>query len=99
MAYFAVVDTETNWHDRVMSIGLVIADETIYEPIISKYYILTPECKVGGMFSKTLYLEHIKVDLESSRDDVISHIKNLLNENGVKKIFAYNATFDYRHLP
>jgi hypothetical protein len=99
MAYFAVVDTETNWHDSVMSIGVVIADETTFEPVTSKYYILTPENKIGGMFSNTMYLTDIKIDLESSRKDVISHIKNLLNENGVKKIFAYNATFDYRHLP
>ena len=26
MAYFAVIDTETNWIDQVMSIGTVIAD-------------------------------------------------------------------------
>ena len=26
MGYFAVIDTETNWEDRVMSIGTVIAD-------------------------------------------------------------------------
>jgi hypothetical protein len=99
MANFAVVDTETNWHDSVMSIGLVIADEISFEPIMPKYYILTPECKVGGMFSKTLYLKDTKIDLEGSRKDVLIDLKNQLNENGVKKIFAYNATFDYRHLP
>jgi hypothetical protein len=81
-----------------MSIGIVLADETTFEPIMSKYYILTPEHKVGGMFSKTLYLKDTKIDLEGSRKDVLTDIKNLLNENGVKKIFAYNATFDYRHL-
>ena len=26
MGAFAVIDTETNWHDRVMSIGTVVAD-------------------------------------------------------------------------
>ena len=24
---FAVIDTETNWNDQVMSIGIVVADE------------------------------------------------------------------------
>ena len=27
MEKFAVIDTETNWNDEVMSIGIVIADE------------------------------------------------------------------------
>ena len=26
MDYFAVIDTETNWNNEVMSIGVVIAD-------------------------------------------------------------------------
>jgi hypothetical protein len=82
-----------------MSIGVVIADESTFEPIISRYYILTPEHKVGGMFSNTLYLKNIKIDLESSRRDVLSDIQKHFIENGVKKLFAYNATFDYRHLP
>lgn len=45
---FAVIDTETNWNDAVMSIGVVVADS---ETIDSVYYIITPEYKVGGISS------------------------------------------------
>ena len=48
---FAVIDTETNWNDQVMSIGIVVADEENWKKIDSKYYIIDPEYRVGGMFS------------------------------------------------
>lgn len=32
MGSFAVIDTETTWNDKVMSIGLVIADSKTFEP-------------------------------------------------------------------
>ncbi len=38
MGKFAVIDTETNWADQVMSIGTVIADAA-FEPIEIKYHI------------------------------------------------------------
>lgn len=46
---FAVIDTETNWNDAVMSIGVVVADSETMEKIDSVYYIITPEYKVGGI--------------------------------------------------
>ena len=49
MAKFAVIDTETNWADRVMSIGIVIADADTFRPIGAKYYILPAECAIGGI--------------------------------------------------
>ena len=33
MGKFAVIDTETNWADQVMSIGTVIADSDTFEAI------------------------------------------------------------------
>ena len=33
MGYFAVIDTETNWEDQVMSIGSVIADAETFQPV------------------------------------------------------------------
>ena len=57
MGKFAVIDTETNWSDQVMSIGTVIADEHTFQLIDAKYHILPLECKVGGMYSDTLFLE------------------------------------------
>ena len=34
-----------------------------------------------------------------NRKEVISDLRTLLLNHGVKNIFAYNAKFDYRHLP
>ena len=39
MGKFAVIDTETNWADQVMSIGTVIADSDTFRPIEMKYHI------------------------------------------------------------
>jgi hypothetical protein len=99
MSNFAVIDTETNWDDRVMSIGFVIADGNTFHPILSKYYILTPEKLVGGMFSDTLYVDTVKVDFEGSRREALLDMKRCLAETNTAKLFAYNASFDYRHLP
>ena len=49
MGKFAVIDTETNWADQVMSIGTVIADEATFAPVAVKYHILPIECEIGGM--------------------------------------------------
>ncbi len=54
MEKFAVIDTETNWHDKVMSIGVVIADAKTRKKIDSVYYIIDPEYRVGGMYSLEL---------------------------------------------
>jgi hypothetical protein len=35
-----------------------------FDPVLSRYYILTPEKRVSGMFSNTLYLQNVTVDLE-----------------------------------
>ena len=43
MDRFAVIDTETNWRDEVMSIGVVVADSASKEKIDAKYYIIEPE--------------------------------------------------------
>ena len=57
MGKFAVIDTETNWADQVMSIGTVVADVDTFELIAAKYHILPIECEIGGMYYDTLFLE------------------------------------------
>ena len=57
MGKFAVLDTETNWADQVMSIGTVIADADTFAPIASKYHILPRECQIGGMYYDALFLD------------------------------------------
>ena len=54
MPYFAVIDTETNWVDQVMSIGTVIADAETFRPVAAKYHILPAYCEVGGMYYDAL---------------------------------------------
>ena len=49
MDKFVVIDTETTWSDKVMSIGAVVADAFDMRPVEMKYYILDPEYRSGGM--------------------------------------------------
>ena len=98
MDNFAVIDTETNWYDQVMSIGVVVADSETKEKIDSVYYIIDPEYRVGGMFSNELRAED-KNACVTGRKQALKEIKKWLDTYGVKKLFAYNASFDKNHLP
>lgn len=95
----AVIDTETNWKDEVMSLGLVIADENL-SPKAKYYFIIDPEYKVGGMFSKTLTnVQDATVSRHlDSRQNVIAFVRELFQRLNVTAIFAYNARFDLAHL-
>ncbi len=95
---FAVIDTETNWNDEVMSIGVVIADSETKKKIDEVYYIIDPEYKVGGMYSDELQLDKEKAHI-TNRKQALKEIKKWLNTYHVRKLFAYNASFDKRHLP
>lgn len=99
MSRIAVIDTETTWDDAVMSIGTVIADAITFELIDQRYYILTPFKDHGGMYTSALYANGIKPDLECSRERAIAELWKFLSDYGARAMFAYNATFDYRHLP
>ncbi len=92
----AVLDTETTWQDKVMSIGIVIANPETFEVTAERYYIITPECDEGGMFSHALDKSQGEM---LAREDAMSEIIRLLSENGISSVFAYNACFDFRHLP
>lgn len=95
---FAVIDTETNWNDEVMSIGLVIAETKSMKRIDSLYYIIDPEYRVGGMFSNELRITE-KGTHVTDRRQALKEIGQWLASHQVQKLFAYNATFDKRHLP
>lgn len=95
---FAVIDTETNWKDEVMSIGVVVADSKTLKKIDSKYYIFDPEYRAGGMYENQLRLDE-KGACVTSRGQAIKEIKQWLDHYHVRKIFAYNASFDKKHLP
>ena len=57
MGNFAVIDTETNWADQVMSIGTVVADADTFQAREVKYHILPVECQIGGMYESALFIE------------------------------------------
>ena len=99
MGKFAVIDTETNWADQVMSIGTVISDENTFQPIESKYHILPSECQIGGMYENTLFIETPVQPILCTRAEAIADLRAWFRQHGVHSIFAYNASFDHNHLP
>ena len=99
MGNFAVIDTETNWADQVMSIGTVIADTDTFRPVSAKYQILDPEYLIGGMFSDTLFADSPVPPLMCSREEALLDLTGWFAQWGVDSVFAYNASFDRNHLP
>lgn len=99
MGAFAVVDTETNWADQVMSIGICIADTADFQPVETKYFILDPEQDMGGMFYDALWLSPGTPSGICSRQDAMAQLLPWLRGHKVSSLFAYNAHFDRNHLP
>jgi hypothetical protein len=96
---FAVIDTETNWADQVMSIGTIIADTENFRPICAKYHILDPEYQIGGMFSNTLFMDCKIPPMICSREEALDDLAALFRLHGITSLYAYNAPFDRNHLP
>ena len=99
MGKFAVIDTETNWADQVMSIGTVIADADTFQAIEAKYHILPIECEIGGMYEGTLFMETPAKPILCTRAEAMADLRRWFEGQGVPSIFAYNACFDRNHLP
>ncbi len=99
MAYFAVIDTETNWYDEVMSVGIVLADELTFEAVDSRYYIFPAEARSGGMYDSVLNIVKEEYTTVCSRREAMNDIALWLKGAQVSRIFAYNACFDCKHLP
>lgn len=96
---FAVIDTETTWMDDVMSVGIVIGESDTFELVDQRYYVLTPFKNHGGMYAHALYAGGVRPDLECPRETAMAELKKFLSKHKTAAIFAYNAGFDYRHLP
>ena len=99
MGKFAVIDTETNWADQVMSIGTVVADEDTFEIIEAKYHILPIECQIGGMYYDTLFIETPVPPALCTRAEAITDLRDWFYKHAIRSVFAYNACFDRNHLP
>lgn len=99
MGYFAVIDTETNWENQVMSIGTVIADGNTFQPVAVKYHVLDPEYRIGGMYEDVLFPQERAVPTLCARSQAMQELVSWFNEYGVSSMFAYNAAFDHKHMP
>ncbi len=99
MKKFMVIDTETTWSDRVMSIGAVVADADAFQPVDSRYYILNPEYLSGGMYSGVLMHKGAGTPIMCSRQEALADLKNYCSAHNICEVFAYNARFDKSHLP
>lgn len=99
MNNIVVIDTETTWSDKVMSIGAVIADGSTYEQIDSRYYIIDPEYRSGGMYSRVLRLSGTPEAIVTSRKEATEELNQWFQELHVNTILAYNANFDKNHMP
>lgn len=99
METFAVIDTETNWVDQVMSIGTVIAEADTFQPLAFKYHVLPVECAAGGMYSNALFLDTPVNPVLSTKEAAMQDLLSCFSAYGVGSVFAYNAGFDRNHLP
>lgn len=99
MNQIAVIDTETNWADAVMSIGVVLADRESLKPTDCRYYLFDPEIEIGGMYDTVLLLPQARPTGCCSRARAMQALDVWLQDNGVTELFAYNARFDRSHLP
>lgn len=98
MSNFAVLDTETNWENAVMSLGVVIAGSEDFRPLESRYYVFDPEYTVGGMFAAVLFLDG-QPSRSCFRETALQELRSWLRQNAVERVFAYNARFDFSLLP
>ena len=99
MSFIAVLDTETNWDDEVMSIGIVKAEAESFVLKESKYFVIDPEYLRTGLYSAELFLRGQDKDVITDRKKALQQIKKWMKENEIGSIFAYNASFDKNHLP
>lgn len=99
MACFAVIDTETNWSDQVMSIGTVLADSNTFRVVEAKYHILPQFCQCGGMYTDALFLDTPVQPVCCTRREAMAELLGWFSRQGVDAVYAYNAGFDRKHLP
>ena len=99
MRHIVVIDTETTWTDDLMSIGAVIADGNDYSIIDSRYYLVDPSYRMGGMYAGVLHMPGTPGEIVNVRSEVMADMRKWLKDRSVEAIFAYNAVFDRKHLP
>ncbi len=99
MSHFIVIDMETTWGNEVMSIGAVVADSDTMSLVETKYYIIDPEFRRGGMYSYVLKHPKAGKPIICRRESALEDFAGCCARYGISEVFAYNATFDKGHLP
>lgn len=95
----AIIDTETTFKNKLLSIGVIVADPESLALVGYKYYIITPECYDNSMYSCELFHKRAKQYRFIDRTKAKEELYALLKQQRVAKIYAYNASFDYALLP
>lgn len=91
----AVIDTETNWRDEVMSIGIAVADAKTFKCQDTRYYIIDPEYRVGGIYSNVLHYSREKkhvtfgVTIESGANSNVTREIMLSRRQALQDIDKY----------
>lgn len=94
---FAIIDTETTYMERLMSIGVIIVDKETFR-IKGRYYgIVDQKYRDHGYYDQALYI--ISPTHTGSEYTILSNIGEILVKEGIQTICSYNAAFDKKHLP
>ena len=100
--YFAVIDTESNIHGELMSVGMVIADKRTFRPILKEYLMITPACNKAAMYSSALRYtgERGKEydEVAGSETEALALLSLMLDTLNIRLLFAFNASADRRML-
>ncbi len=94
----AVIDTETNFSDKLISVGMVAADASTYMVKDEYYGVFDPEYKSYAMYSHVIKYRGVNIDKVAPGNEIFADMKAFLEKNNVSRIFAYNAKFDHNHL-
>lgn len=95
---FAVIDVETNFEDKVVSIGVIISDG-YFNIIDGEYYLVKEEMNKPCMYSGALHIPHDYDTSITKYEKAVLSINSLLTSKNISRVFAYNAHFDKKHLP
>lgn len=100
---FAVIDIETNYKDKIFSIGVVIADNTNFNLVDKRYWIVKNNLLFGGIYidsiSAPLPIEFKNEIIElDTHKEMICQLINFLKNHSIKDWYSYTK-FDFRYLP
>lgn len=101
--YFAVVDTEANFQNELMSVGMLIVQKKDLAVKEEYYAMITPACNKAAMYSSSLKYqsevgEHWN-QLITNEKAAMRAILKVLQERHIRVVFAFSAGFDQKMLP